>query len=53
MEGQCGKKEGHLNEAHPFPRVWGYKRGSNIMEGNIVEVRVYINKREGGGYMTI
>ena len=38
MRGKCDDKEGDLNNAHPFPRVSGYKRGSDIME-----VRVYDN----------
>lgn len=27
---------------HMFPRVSGYRRGSDIKEGDITEVRVYL-----------
>ena len=39
MRGKCENKEGDLNCAHPVPRVLGYKRGSDITEGGIAEVR--------------
>ena len=32
MGEKCDKKEGYLNCAHVYPRVVGYKRGSDIME---------------------
>ena len=32
--------EGDLSCTHLFPRVLGYKRGSDMMEGDIMEVRV-------------
>ena len=38
-EGKCDNKEGDLNGAHPFPRVMGYKKGSDIME---VRVQLFI-----------
>ena len=34
-------RRGDLNCAHPFPRVFGYKRWSGFMEGDIKDVRVY------------
>ena len=37
MRGKCDNKEGDVNLARPFPRVLGYKRGSDI-----TEVRVYL-----------
>ena len=36
-------KEWELNYAHPFPRVSGYQRVSDIMEVDISEFRVYIH----------
>jgi hypothetical protein len=36
-------KEGDLNRAYPHPRVSGYKRRSDITEGDIMEVRVCDN----------
>lgn len=41
MRGKCDIEEGYLNGAQPFPRVSEYKRGSDITEGGIMEVRVY------------
>ena len=38
MGGTCDNKEGGLNRAHPFPRVSGYKRGSDDPEGDIMKV---------------
>ena len=35
-------KEGGLNWTQPFPRVWGYKRGSDITEGDIMEVVMHL-----------
>ena len=35
MRGKCDSKEGNLNWAHPFPRVSGSKRGSEIVEGRV------------------
>ena len=32
-------KEVDLNRAHPFPGVPGYKRDSDIIEGDITKVR--------------
>jgi hypothetical protein len=40
MRGKCDKMEGDLNWAHPFPRVSWYKRGSDIMEGDIMSIGV-------------
>ena len=40
MEGKRVSKEGYLDQAHSFPRVLGCKRGSDITEGGITEVRV-------------
>ena len=31
-----------INQEHPFPRVWGYKRRSDIKEVDIIKFRVYI-----------
>ena len=42
MRRKCDNNEGNLNLAHPRPRVLGYKRGNDITEGDITEVRVYI-----------
>ena len=39
MGGNCDNKEGILWYEHPFPRVLGYKRGSDIKEGDITKVR--------------
>ena len=41
MGGKRENKEGDLNSTHMFPRVWGYKRRSDIEEGEIADVRVY------------
>ena len=40
-ERKCDYKERDSNCAHPFPRVSGYKRGSNITKGGITKGRVY------------
>ena len=32
---------GILNWAHPFSKILGYERGSDITEGDIMEVMVY------------
>ena len=40
MGGKCDNMEGDFRQAHMFPRVWGYKRGSDVTEGDIMEVRV-------------
>ena len=40
MEGKHDSKEGYLDRAFLFPRVFGSKRGSDITEGGITEVRV-------------
>ena len=45
MGGKCDNKEGYLNCKHPFPRVFGYKTGSDIKEGDITEVRVYTSNQ--------
>jgi hypothetical protein len=34
-----------LNYEHPFSRVSGYKRASDIMEVDIMEFRVYLRQR--------
>jgi hypothetical protein len=39
--GKCDNKEEYLHRAEPFARVLRYKRGSDIIEGDIMEVRVY------------
>ena len=31
-------KEGDYNQGHPSPRILEYKRGSDIIEGDITEV---------------
>lgn len=41
MRGTCDNNEGRFYYAHPFPRVFGYKRGSGFVEGDITDVRVY------------
>ena len=41
MEGKSDNKEGFKTEHIHFPRVSGYKRGSDITEGGIMEVMVY------------
>ena len=38
---ECGSKEGDLHQTHPFPRVLGYKRGSDITKGDITKIKVY------------
>jgi hypothetical protein len=40
MRGKFDNKEGDLNRAHLLPRISEYKRGSDITEGAITEVRV-------------
>ncbi len=35
MGGKYDNKQGDLNWAHPFPRVWGCKKGSAIMEAKV------------------
>ena len=40
MGGKCDNKEGYVKLARPFPRVLGYKRGNDIMGGDIMEVRL-------------
>lgn len=52
MRGKCDVEEGYLNQAHPFPRVSLYKRGSDITEGDIMEVRVYIEKQNVGIFLS-
>ena len=37
-------KERDANRTHPFLRVSRYKRGSDITEGDVIEVRVYVKK---------
>ena len=41
MGGKCDKKEGALISKHPFSRVLGHKRSSDVKEGDIMKVRVY------------
>ena len=41
MRGKCDNKEGYSNQAQIFPRVLGYKKGSDITKSNITDVRVY------------
>jgi hypothetical protein len=36
----CDQKEGDLNWAHLFPKVSNYKKGSDIIEGDIAEVKM-------------
>ena len=43
MGGKYDNKEGDLIWEHPFPKVSGYKRGSDIKEGDITVVRVYLH----------
>jgi hypothetical protein len=40
MDGKRDSKEGYLNREHSFPIVLRYKRGSDITEGDITDVRV-------------
>jgi hypothetical protein len=37
MREKCDNNEGYLNQALPFPRVLGYKRGSDIIGDDIME----------------
>ena len=46
MRGRWENDEGDFNRAHPFPRVSGSKRGSDIVEGDNTEVRVYCIRAE-------
>ena len=41
MEGKCDNKEGAIDWDQPLPRILGYKRGSEIKEGDTTKVRVY------------
>lgn len=43
MGRKCDNKVRDSNWAHPLPRVLGYRRETNIMEGDIIEVRVHYN----------
>ena len=45
MGGKYDNKEGYLNSAHLFPRVSRYKRGSDIMEGDHLEVGCIIKAK--------
>ena len=45
MRGECDNKEEDLNWARPFPKVLGYKRGSDIIEGGTKEVKVYSSRK--------
>ena len=38
--GGCDNKEGDFNWEHPLPRVLGFRRRSDIKEGDTMEVRV-------------
>ena len=40
MEGKRDKKKWDSNLEHQFPRIWGYKRRSDIKKINIMEFRV-------------
>ena len=42
MTRNCDNEEGDLNKAYLFPRILGYKRRSDILEGGIIEVKVYM-----------
>ena len=42
IRGKYGHKEGHVKWANLLCRVWGCKRGSDITEGDITDVRVYM-----------
>ena len=46
MGGICDNKWGDLNWAHPFARIAGYKRRSDITEGDITEAEVYFPSRD-------
>lgn len=35
MREKCDNMEGNSNWVHPFPKVLGYKRGSEITKGDI------------------
>ena len=39
--GKCDNKEEYLHRAQPFPRGLRYKKGKDIIEGDIMKVRVH------------
>ena len=41
MRGNCDNKEEDSNRAHLFPKVLGYMRESDIIEGDITKVKVH------------
>ena len=41
MGGKCDNKEGGLNRVDPYPRILEYKRGSDIIKGDSMEVTMY------------
>jgi hypothetical protein len=41
MRKKCDNKEGDIKQAHMFSRALGYKRRGDIIEGDVMEVRVY------------
>ena len=43
QEGNVTTNKGDLNQEHPFARFSGFKRGSDITEGDITKVSVYSN----------
>ena len=48
MREKCDNKEAVLNLVRPFPRALGYKSRSDMIEGDITEVRsVYPNCSHG------
>ena len=40
MGGKRDNKERYFNREHPFPRVSGYKRSSDIKEVDVTKLRV-------------
>jgi hypothetical protein len=45
MKGKCDSKDGDLSWEHPVPSISRYKRKSDIKEGDIMEVKVYIHPK--------
>ena len=37
MGRKCDNKGGDLNQTHPFPRASRYKRGSGVIESDIMK----------------
>ena len=45
MERKYDNEEGDWNWAYTFPKISGYKIGSDITEGDITEVKVYLHTK--------